>query len=115
MPSSPSVPATQMIAWISYRDGGWDGEIWVMNADGSGMQQLTENETGDFGPAWPADGSKIAWTVEDQANFDFDIWVSNADGSNATAVVGEGPGDLQFNEWQPDWTADGRIVFSRTE
>jgi Tol biopolymer transport system component len=108
-------PDGSQIAWISYRDGGWDGEIWVMNADGSEKQQLTDNSYEDFDPAWSADGEKIAWTVEDLANFDYDIWVSNADGSNPTDIIGEGPDDLQFYERQPDWTADGRIVYSGTE
>jgi Tol biopolymer transport system component len=108
-------PDGSKIAWISYADPNADGELWVMNADGSGADQLTDNATWDFGPAWSPDGSKLAWSVEDLVNFDFDIWVSNADGTNPADVIGEGPGELQFNEWQPDWTPDGRIVYSGTE
>ena len=38
------------IAFVSTRDG--DSEIYVMNADGSGVVQLTDNEHNDSFPAW---------------------------------------------------------------
>ncbi len=38
------------IAFVSDRDG--DAEIFVMNADGTGVEQLTENEYRDYDPAW---------------------------------------------------------------
>ena len=38
------------IAFASRRDG--NGEIYVMNADGSGQNRLTNNAAGDHSPAW---------------------------------------------------------------
>jgi len=91
-----------------------DAELWVMDRDGGNRQQLTDNAFRDFGGTWSPDGSRIAWSVEDTENFDFDIWVMNADGSNQDPVTAEAPEELQFNEWQPDWAPNGRIVYSAT-
>src|SRR5262245_5456435 len=38
-----------------------DFEICVMNADGSGFQQLTSNDNPDATPSWSPDGTKIAF------------------------------------------------------
>ena len=38
------------IAFNSYRDG--NSEIYVINADGSGLERLTFNEAKDTCPAW---------------------------------------------------------------
>ena len=38
------------IAFYSYRDGNF--EIYVMNADGTGVQNLTNNSADDVGPVW---------------------------------------------------------------
>ncbi|MGB6681465.1 MAG: hypothetical protein WBF08_09120, partial [Candidatus Bathyarchaeia archaeon] len=51
------------IAFMSYRDG--DGEIFVMNPDGTGVTQLTFNTVSDAFPAWSADGSKIVFQRHD--------------------------------------------------
>ena len=42
---------------IAYVD---DGDIYVMNADGSNTRRLTTDPKGDFYPAWSPDGSTIA-------------------------------------------------------
>jgi Tol biopolymer transport system component len=74
------------------------GNIWVMNADGSGAKPLTNltAATADSDrPAWSPDGSKIvfdsqrALDLSDNANTNFtdNIWVVNADGSGATALT----------------------------
>ena len=39
------------------------GEIYVMNADGSGKTQLTKNGSGDFDPTWTPDGPSPAIVV----------------------------------------------------
>jgi uncharacterized protein (TIGR03118 family) len=38
-----------------------EGEICVMNADGSGFQQLTSNTVPDLGASWSPDGTQIAF------------------------------------------------------
>ena len=48
------------IAFSSARDG--DSEIFVMDADGTHVEQLTHNTFIDITPRWSANGTKIAWT-----------------------------------------------------
>ncbi len=45
-----------------------DYEIFAMNPDGTGIEQLTFNAADDFYPAWSADGTWIAWTSEQDGN-----------------------------------------------
>src|SRR6266849_4261827 len=50
------------IAFHSNRDGDFD--IYVMNADGSRVTQLTHNTTGDVDPIWSPDGKRIAFSSD---------------------------------------------------
>ena len=62
-PAEAEAPATQaspQIAFTSDRDG--DEEIYVMNADGSGLRQLTQNEEPDAEPTWSPDGQQLAFS-----------------------------------------------------
>src|SRR5918995_6094775 len=54
-------------------------EIYVMNADGSGLTRLTNNDTEDSVPTWSPDGTRIAFSSH-RTGFD-EIWVMNADAS----------------------------------
>src|SRR3989442_7570494 len=68
--------ADQKIAFGSDRDG--NPEIYVMNADGSGVTRLTNNPATDFQLAWSPDGTKIAFRTDRDGNWE--IYVMNADG-----------------------------------
>ena len=54
-------PDGRRIAFTSDRDG--RSEVYVMNADGSGVTRLTHNDAVDSSPAWSPDGRRIASTM----------------------------------------------------
>lgn len=81
----PAVPLTTSVnrssepAWhgsrIAYNsfEVGPSGEIWVMNDDGSGKQQLTNSNSIDSMPTWSPDGNEIAFVsnrYESLGNYD---------------------------------------------
>jgi len=100
-------PALQgKIVFSSDRSGNYD--IWVMNIDGSGLQQLTSSPCREENPHWSPDGTKIAYT-----NWCDGIHVMNADGTgdvlvpNTDPQVGATGPDLVF-----DWGPCDKILFS---
>jgi Tol biopolymer transport system component len=96
-------PDGTRIAFMNSYDG--DYEICVMNADGTGVKQLTKNSALDAYPSWSPDGSKIAFTSNRDG--DFDIYVMNANGSDQTNITGDDPSYDDFPRWSPDgrWIA----------
>jgi uncharacterized repeat protein (TIGR01451 family) len=83
--------------------------IYVMNADGTGLVQLTDSGN-DFTPSWSPDGTRIAFTsyrVGEPPNGSPNrIYVMNADGSNQQKVFANSPSGL-VTESQPVWSPDG--------
>jgi Tol biopolymer transport system component len=84
-----------------------NGDIYVMNADGSGETQLTVDPALDGEPAFSPDGKQIAFRSH-RVNDKADIYVMNADGSAQTNLTigqtdpdGEPAG--QFADRRPDW------------
>ena len=97
-------PDGSQIAFASTRpfNGSW--HIWVMNADGSGLRQVTSEFS--TGPAWSPDGSRIAYLGSGGG-----ISVVNADGSNAHQVTFPPAGYL---DERPSWSPDGtQLAFPR--
>lgn len=66
-------------------------DIFVMDADGSNVQQLTSTDTFEFFPVWSPDGRHIAFTGNTLNPGQFDVYVMGADGSNITQVT-DSPG-----------------------
>jgi TolB protein len=95
--SEPSGPPTARVATIAFdsnRDGNY--EIYVMNADGSGVRQVTTGGGAD--PAWSPDGTKIAFESDRDGNFE--IYVMNSDGSDLRRLT-TSPGDDLHPAWRP--------------
>ena len=96
-------PDGQRIAFFSDRDGNLD--IYVMNADGSGLARLTYDGANDGVPDWSPDGQRIAFASDRDGNYE--IYVMNADGSGLARLTDNDAGD-----GVPAWSADGqRIAF----
>ena len=85
-------------------------DVMVMNADGSGIKNITDNPADDVSPAWSPDGRKIAFCSDRDGGFD--IFVAAADGSDPVNIT-KTPGVL---ETDPAWSPDGqRIAFCAAE
>ena len=69
-----------------------------MNADGSGLQNLTNNPGEDRGPVWSPDGTKIALVSARDGNSE--IYVMNADGSGLQNLTNN-PGYDDGPAWRP--------------
>ena len=67
----------QQIVFDSNRDQGFS-EIYRIEADGSGLVQLTHSG-GDFTPVYSPDGTKIAFVSVRDGNGE--VYAMNADGS----------------------------------
>jgi Tol biopolymer transport system component len=77
---------------------GNDYEIFVINADGIGRTQLTDNAALDASPAWSPDGTKIAFVSDRDGNPE--IYVMSADGSTQTRLTTD-PLNNSDLDWQP--------------
>ena len=71
--------------------------ILVVNADGTGVRQLT-NTGRDFSPVWSPDGTKIAFVSARDGNSE--IYVMNADGSGLQNLTNS-PGTDHAPAWRP--------------
>jgi TolB protein len=69
-----------------------------MNADGSGLQRLTNHAAADTQPAWSPDGSTIAFNSDRDGNSE--IYLMNADGSAQTRIT-DNPSEDSDPAWQP--------------
>jgi Tol biopolymer transport system component len=94
-------------AGLCHRAGACNDEIFVINADGSGLRRLTRNAVPDGHATWSPDGRKIAF-LSWRAGTGADVFVMNADGSDQRNLTRK-PG----NEVGPEWSPDGRkLVFT---
>jgi len=77
------------ILFETNRDG--NSEIYVMNPDGSGQTNLTNNPAWDSFPCWSPDGTEIAFESTRDGNNE--IYVMDADGSDQTNLTNHPDGD----------------------
>jgi Tol biopolymer transport system component len=97
-------PDGRRIAFVRCR-GGQRCDIYVMNADGSGLRRLTRNRESSY-PIWSPNGRKIAfWRIRVRFRPDRkphyvqtpEVWLMNADGSGQRRLARGFP-----TAWSPD-------------
>ena len=85
-------------------------DIFVINADGTGRKQLTDDLQYDLVPTWSPDGRRIAYTHSTPDGGV--IMVIDAAGGTPTTISSSSSGDNIFPSWSPD---GNQIVYtSRT-
>ena len=97
------VTVASQIAFVSNRAGGGVYQIYLMNADGTGVvQQLSSlSFASDFEAAWSPDGTKIVFVSTRDGNYE--IYAMNADGTNPTRLT-TNPATDSDPAWSPDGT-----------
>jgi Tol biopolymer transport system component len=80
-----------------------------MNADGTGVMQITQDNVDHRQPRWSPDGAKIAFAAGSIADRTLDIYIMDADGSHQERLT-----DTPELELDPAWYPDGTsIAFTR--
>jgi PKD repeat protein len=102
-------PDGARIAFVSTRDTS-QGELYLVNPDGSGVMRLTHNVASSVGhPAWSPDGGRIAFNCE-VASGNSDICLINTDGTGFVRLTNDSASDVG-----PTWSPDGaNIAFATT-
>lgn len=122
VPSPSPMPATQLAALpICGEASGarpeeltltfaaeWDGdlEIYSIQADGSGLIQLTSNSSDELDPAWSPDGKRLAYV--ELRNTEEQLFVVDANGQQGRLLVPETLGPIVYPSWSP---AGDKIAF----
>lgn len=78
-------------------------DIWIVNPDGTGLENLTDAPGYEGNPAWSPDGRRIAYDSNLHGNDD--IFVMNGDGTRQRRLTSGKASEL----W-PTWSPDGRRI-----
>lgn len=103
-------PDGTMLALTSSQDGN-DYDVFVVNADGTGLRSKVESPLGEYGPQWSPEGTRIAferWPLRDGDPETPDIFVLDLVGGGTVPIV-TSPGWDTSVAWSPDGT---RIAFT---
>ena len=98
-------PDGNRIVYAARRDAHWD--ISVIDANGSGGEQLTDDDAIDWLPTWSPDGAHIAFVSNRDGNWA--VWAMTADGNDLRKLF-DLPGSPDgFVRDEPAWSSQGWI------
>ncbi|MBO61464.1 MAG: peptidase M28 [Verrucomicrobiales bacterium] len=81
------------------------GEIYIMNADGSGQKRLTQSPGYDGGPFFSPDGQRIVWRRFNKAGAVAEIHTMKLDGSDVRQVT-----RFDSMSWAPYFHPSGEYI-----
>jgi TolB protein len=93
-------PDGSMIAFASSRSG--ERQLYVMNADGSNIEQVTDLNNMGGRSTWSPDGTKLAFYRG--PNGEHDIYIINVDGTGLERLTDGG------DNLGPSWSPDGNWI-----
>lgn len=96
-------PDGTRIAFCSSRDGGFD--LYVMDADGTGLRRIAQLAGMQARPAWSPDGRRLAFTWNRAGTYE--VHAVNLDGTGRVPLTG-GAERSDYPAWHPD---GGSVVF----
>jgi Tol biopolymer transport system component len=86
-------------------DPAYFGDIYIMNADGSGVQRLTHEPGYDGGPFFSPDGHRIVWRHFDTNGVIADVFTMRTDGSDKRRIT-----DFKCMSWAPYFHPNGQYL-----
>jgi len=103
-------PDGTRIAFVSDRDGGFP-ELYLMNADGTGVKRLTTNALIDANPSWSPDGTRVVFERCCE-NGTSDLFTIDVTTRAEVSVIAS----ASSQEFDPSWSPDGtRIAYDAFE
>ena len=91
------------------KDPAYFGEIYTMNADGAGVQRLTDSPGYDGGPFFSPKGDRIVWRHFEENGMMAEVWTMKTDGSDKKRLTG-----LQCMSWAPFYHPSGNYLIFTT-
>jgi TolB protein len=99
-------PDGERIAFAREHEGNWN--IFVMNADGSDLIELTNDDGNEMTPAWSPDGEQIAFASFQGEDVASEICLLTISESDSVCIT-----ENDWPEYEPVWSPDGtKILFS---
>ena len=91
------------MAFTRARNPAKEFEIWVVNADGSGLARLTRHRGFSVSPAWSPDGRKIVYATDAGRRQPLlGLYVMNSDGSGTRRLASSRTRGYADPSWSPD-------------
>jgi Tol biopolymer transport system component len=106
-------PDGKQIVFCSNRSGEQNLELYIMDANGNNVRQLT-HAPGCYngGPFFSPDGNRVIFRSDRKKKDHLQLYVINADGSDERALTD----DLNWVFWAPYWYQDGKhIVYTAAD
>ncbi len=102
-----SPDGSQILFW-SYRSGDYD--IWVMDADGTNLTNLTNNPAADLHPDWSPDGQEIIF-ISDREDDALQVYHMAASSANVQRLTT----DVTVADGRPKYSPDGQYFATSTK
>jgi DNA-binding SARP family transcriptional activator/tRNA A-37 threonylcarbamoyl transferase component Bud32 len=102
---------------IVFAGAGPEGfDIYVMNADGTGLGRITDAPGDEYTPAWSPDGSRILFGYDDEAEPDWTSGLASVspDGSGWTELIVREHERVESPAWAPDGTRIAFTIFNES-
>jgi len=100
-----SRPLSQAEQRLFEDDASYFMDLYIMDADGTNIQQLTFSPGYDGGPFFSADDQQIVWRRFNPDGNSAEIWTMNVDGSNARQLT-----DSAMVSWGPYFHPSGDYI-----